>query len=77
MLLNKARKRVISDAVIRLREVRGVIETVRDDELNAMENVPENLQESERYSSMEDAVDIMDDAIDNLDDIISALDNIA
>lgn len=39
---------------------------VCDEETNSMDNMPENLQDSERHSAMEETVDYLEDAIENI-----------
>ncbi len=75
--MNKARRKLIAETVSKLQAAHSVLENVRDAESDAMDNIPENLQESDRYSSMEDAVDVIDEAIDGLDEIISSLTSIS
>ena len=41
-----------------------------------MDNMPESLQESQRYCDMEEAVDNMDSAIDSLDDAIDYIEGV-
>lgn len=45
-----------------------VVEAVCDKEQDCMDNCPENLQGSERYERMEDAVDNLNDALERLEE---------
>lgn len=47
----------------------SLIERVSDDERDAFENLPENLQESDRYSSMEDNADALEEISSDLSDL--------
>ena len=65
----------------KLRKVKNIldeviisIESVIDDETDSMDNIPENLQESERYEIMENVVDSLESSVD---DIYSAQDHIS
>ncbi len=56
------------------------LETIKSEEEECFENIPENLQDSERYTAAEEAVENLDsaydtlqEAIDNLADVVSSL----
>ena len=74
--MNKVRRQKIGDAVLHIQSAERILSSVMDDEQDAMDNMPENLQESERYSTMEDAVDCLDDVISTLDETIESLNEI-
>lgn len=50
-------------------------ESIRQDEQDALDNLPESFEDSDQYRRMEDAVDHLDDAIDSLDDALSELED--
>jgi hypothetical protein len=50
-----------------------MISTVLRQETYAMNNIPENLQESERFSKMEDCTDFMEDALQSIREAQSSL----
>lgn len=52
------------------------LETIKDEEEDAMNNMPESLQETTRYTKCENAVDDLSDAIDSLTEYSEALDSI-
>jgi len=74
--MNKARRAALNAIVNGITELKDALENVHDDEETAMDNMPESLQETERYEIMEEAVDAMSDAIDALDEAIDALEGI-
>ena len=65
--MNKKKRAKLDKASSLLGEARDIVGSVRDDEQYDLGNIPENLQDSERYSAMEDAVDALDEAIDNIE----------
>ncbi|MBE6564197.1 MAG: hypothetical protein E7655_02830 [Ruminococcaceae bacterium] len=69
---NKKRAR-LSLARSRLEEAKSFVETVKDEEEDCLNNLPENLQEGDRYRMMEEAVDNLSEAIEHID---GAMDNI-
>ena len=72
--MNQKRRDILRRAREMLRAAHGLVETVEDQELDAMQNLPENLQGSERYDKMEDAVSNIQDAESHIE---SALDKLA
>lgn len=64
----------VSTAKEKLEELQSSIESVRDEEQECMDNIPENLQGSERYDTAEQAVDNLDSAISSIEELIEAID---
>lgn len=75
--MNKARRKEIENIVEKLEELQSDIESVLSDEQDYLDNIPENLQGSERYETAEMAVDELQSAYDTIEDVISALQNAA
>ena len=42
------------------------LDSIKDEERDCIDAMPENLQSSDRYSSMESAVDCLEDAIESV-----------
>lgn len=66
--MNEKRRERLRDAVRMLTSVASVVEAVCDNEQDAMDNIPENLQATERFERMEDAVDNLNDALEKIED---------
>lgn len=49
------------------------IEAVQDNEREALDNMPESMEGSERYSAMESAIESLQSAMDSLDEAATAL----
>lgn len=73
--MNKARRKELSRAVELLEEAQSIIESCRDEEQEYMDNMPENLQESEKYYVAEEAVNNMDEAYDKIDEVINSVES--
>ena len=71
--MNKKRREQLKMAIKLLDHSSDIVNSVSDEEQNAMDNMPENLQESDRYSDMEDAVDALQDALDSIDEAVSSI----
>lgn len=74
--MNKARRKWLEDIIGKLEEQKCEIESVRDEEQEMLDCMPESLQESERGQAMSENVDELDSAASDLDDIISSLQEI-
>lgn len=53
-----------------------IIERVADQEQDALDNIPENLQYSSRYEQMEDAISTMEDICADLESAVSRLETV-
>lgn len=71
--MNKTRRAKITESVGFLETAKQMLSEVLDEEQDAMDNMPENLQESERYSKMEDACCTLEYAIDDLDLVVDSV----
>ena len=74
--MNKTRRAQVSEAMTHIENAKGILESVRDCESDAMENLPESLQESEMYERMEEAVEAVESAMDYLDMAFEELDTV-
>lgn len=81
--MNKQRRESIQEIANKLEEVKKQVdeilqglEDIKSDEQDYLDNIPENLQNSERYSTSEEAIDCLDNVLDELNstDFESAID---
>ena len=73
--MNSQRRKKLEELWDKVDMLRVLLEGLRDEEQEYMDNMPENLQASERYERAEDAVDSMDYALDNLSDAMENLED--
>lgn len=66
--MDNKRREKLRGAISLLSTVTSVVDSVCDKEQDCMDNCPENLQGSERYEKMEDAVDNLNDALEKLEE---------
>lgn len=71
--MNNARRDRLKDAIQLLNNATSIVDDVADKEGDAMDNMPENLQESERFSAMEEAVDLLNDATESIGEAIELI----
>ena len=65
--MNKVRRKELSHVVDLLDQARDLLETIRDEEQEAFDNLPESIQCSERGETMEDYISTMEEMLDYLD----------
>ena len=76
-ILNKARRTQIQKVSDSISNIIAEIETIRDEEDEARESMPENLVGSERYETSEIASDTLQDTIDLLEESVERLSEIS
>lgn len=65
--MNKARRKELARVVDLLDQARDLLETIRDEEQEAFDNLPESIQCSERGGAMENCISTMEEMLDYLD----------
>ena len=74
--MNNERRKALRRWNKRAEELKSDLESILWDEQNYYDNIPENLQFSERAEASEESINQMEDAIDDLGDVIEAIDDI-
>lgn len=75
--MNNDRRKEINKAVSLLQEALSILENARDEEQDYYDNMPENLQGSDRGQTAEQAASNLDDACSSLEEVISYAENAA
>lgn len=73
--MNNERRARINAIISQLQEINNEIESIRDDEQDAFDDMPEGLQQSERGERAQEAISNLEYA--TLDDVISYLESAA
>lgn len=71
--MNDKKRRRLIKAMSLLREAAGYVDDVKDDEDDALNNMPENLQYSDRCEKMEKAVDALESASESIESAIDSI----
>lgn len=71
--MNKARRVKLSCALDSISQAHTFIESVSSDEEDSLNNLPENLEGSDRYAKMEKAVDLLEEAMEHLEEAKSCI----
>ena len=73
--MNKALRKALDDVISKIEEAKELLENLQAEEEEYRDNMPENLQGSERYEAADAAVDNMSSAVDALDEAISSIES--
>jgi len=71
--MNKSRRKEIEELINDIEALSGRIEFTKEDEEEYHDNIPENLQGSEKAENSQTAIDNLENAIDSLDEAINSL----
>jgi hypothetical protein len=74
--MNKERRKRLAEAFEKIGEVKEILESVKDEEQEAYDNLPENFQNGERGEEMQGYIEMLDEAYGYLDDAESVVDQI-
>lgn len=74
--MNKVRRANIKETVDLIERVKSMLESILDEEQEYYDNIPENLQTSQRAEDSEDAISNLEDAISNLEEAIGNLEEV-
>lgn len=69
--MNKARRKNLQEILDIIDRAKADLEELMGEEEEYRDNMPENLQGSERYEKAEEACDALSEAIDYLDETLS------
>ena len=71
--MNKTRRKLLESVIDKLTDTKNDIETIADEEREAYDNLPENLQNTAKAEAMDYNADTLYQACDDIDDIIGEL----
>jgi hypothetical protein len=75
--MNEERRKAIRAAVSALEEVKATLETLRDEEQDYYDNMPESFQSGEKGDKAQAAADKHGEMVDDLENVIGAADEAA
>ena len=71
--MNRIRRKALNDIKDQIEMLRCTLEQLAEEEEEYRDNMPENLQGSERYEKADEACDSLDEAINNLEEAVSSI----
>ena len=74
--MNKTRRQQLRKWLEDVETIKNELETICSDEQDYFDNMPENLQGSQRGSDSEEAIEQMEEAVSSIEDAISVIEEI-
>lgn len=71
--MNKIRRKNLQSIIDQLEELKSSLEGLQAEEEEHRDNIPENMQGSERYEKADEASGNLSGAVDNLEEVISGI----
>lgn len=71
--MNKERRKNLRDIADRLEELKDSLDGLLGEEEEYRDNIPENLQGSERYEKADDAVSNLEEAVNQMEYVIECI----
>lgn len=71
--MNAPRRKALESIKSSLADLQLQLETIRDEEQEYYDNMPEGIQMSEKGEKANEAVSSLEDAINNLEDVVSQI----
>lgn len=73
--MNNTRRKELQAIIDKLEDLKGDLELLQEEEEEYRDNMPENLQGSERYEMAEEAISNIEEAVSGLEDVISYIES--
>lgn len=74
--MNRERRKKLEKAFEKIGEVKDILEEVKDEEQESLENLPDNFRYGERGEEMESYIEMLDEAHGYLSDAESVIEQI-
>ena len=74
--INKTRGKQLDEVISKINAVEDELESILSDEEEYRDNIPENLQGSERYEMADNACSEMQNALNSLDEAVSSIEEV-
>lgn len=71
--MNKIRRKNLQTIIDRPEDIKADLEEITYEEEEYRDNIPENLQSSEKYERADEACDNLNDAADTLNEVIDSI----
>lgn len=71
--MNKQRRKEIEEALTKIQDGRDAIESLKDEEQDYFDNMPESLQGGEKGDAAQSAIDALESALSSLDEAIDSI----
>lgn len=74
--MNRQRRKKLTEAFEKITEVMDILESVKSEEEESYENLPDNFRDEDRGEEMQNYIDMIEEAYGYLDDANSVIEQI-
>lgn len=74
--MNRQRRKKLTEAFDKVTEAMDILESVKSEEEESYENLPDNFRDGDRGEEMQDYIDMIEEAYGYLDDANSVIEQI-
>lgn len=74
--MNRQRQKKLTEALEKITEVMDILESVKSEEEESYENLPDNFRDGDRGEEMQNYIDMIEEAYGYLDDANSVIEQI-
>ena len=71
--LNRKRREILKTANVHLAEAKRLVERAQEQEADALDSIPENMTDTDRYEKMENAADLLEDAASDIEEAMEKI----
>lgn len=73
--MNKMNRKQLSDLISRIETIHEELDEIKDGEEEKFDNMPENLQDSEKGEALSEIIDFPDSASESLNESVESIQN--
>ena len=73
--MNKMNRKQLSDLISRIETIHEELYEIKDGEEEKFDNMPENLQDSEKGEALSEIIDFLDSASESLNESVESIQN--
>ena len=74
--MNNTKRKRLKTAITLIEQANDIISDVAENEQDCLDNMPENLQMSDRYETMENCVSSLEDVVSQLDNAVEGIEGV-
>ena len=71
--LNRKRREILKTANSHLAEAKRLVERAQEQEADALDGIPENMTNTDKYEKMENAADLLEDAASDIEEAMEKI----
>lgn len=71
--MNRKRREILKTANVHLTEAKRLVERAQEQEADALDSIPENMTDTDRYEKMENAADLLEDAASDIEEAMEKI----